>query len=135
MRKIFSVILILLLCIGIKAQHTLQFNQAILVSNSQTVPANTVWKVVAVLPSSNSIERNTGYSSSPGVGTFAITVNSNPIYLSKATGDPASNYEGGNFSYTNITGDGVLPMWLPAGTTLAASTNIQYVSVLEFIVN
>ena len=135
MRKVFFATLMLMLTVGLKAQHTLQFNQALLVSSVQTVPQNTVWKVEAVLPSSNAIERNAAYYQSPGVGSFAIIVNSNPIYLSKANGDAASSSSGGNFSYTSVSGDGVLPMWLPTGTTLAASTNIQYISVLEFIVN
>ncbi len=134
MKNLISTIIILLVCVALKAQHTLQFNRAILVSTEQSVPNNTVWKVVSVLPSSMAISNVSGYPSAPAVSAFAITINSNPVYFSNVNG----GWEGANqnnFAYTNATGTENLNMWLPAGTTLAASTNIQYISVIEFIVN
>jgi len=119
--------------------HTLQFSRALLVSSEQQVPSisggsgyEAVWKVVAALPSTGPISNLTNYYTSPAVGSYTITVNSNPISFANAQGYSSSNSD---FSYTNLGGSAILPMWLPGGTTLAASTNIQYISVLEFIVN
>ena len=134
MKNLISAIIILLAGFTLNAQHTLQFNRAILVSSQQTVPDNTVWKAVAILPSSGPISNVSGYSGAPAVAAFAININSNPVYVSNVDGGwPGAGNQ--NFSYTNSKGIENLNMWLPAGTTLAASTNIQYISVIEFIVN
>ncbi len=115
-----------------KAQHTLAYNQSILIDNTGgTVPYGAVWKVVSLLPSSLPLTAYTAYYNPPSVGTFAITVNSNPIYASSV--GAAFGFSSDNYSATNSNGL-VLPIWLPAGTTLAASTNIKYVSVIEFLV-
>ncbi len=125
--------------VNAQTPHTLQFSKAILVSSQQQVPSvgngdgyDAVWKVIALLPTTGPISNSTNYYTSPAVGSYSITVNSNPISFSEAQGYSSTN---GNFSYTNLRGGGNLPMWLPGGTTLAAGNNIQYISVLEFIVN
>jgi hypothetical protein len=62
-------------------------------------------------------------------------VGGNPIYLS-SVGAAYYDLHGGGFwtEFTNVN-TSLLPMWLPAGTSLAAGTGIQAVSVIEFIVN
>ena len=115
-----------------QAQHTLAYNQSLLIDNSGgTVPNNAVWKVVSILPNALPIVSYPEYYIAPTVGTFAITVNSNTIYTSSA--GAAFGLAENNYSVTNSNGI-ALPIWLPAGTTLAASTNIKYVSVIEFLV-
>lgn len=137
---------------ALKAQqtpHTLQYSRTLLISSAGgTVPAaatnngvDCVWKVVSVLPGANVQQNVSGYTgNNMTIGSFTILVNSDPVYLSKV--DAAFGYDGyegtGNgdiqYNFANVNGE-LLPMWLPAGTTLAAGSNIQYISVIEFIVN
>ena len=87
--------------------QTLQFSQVLLVSTTQTVPANKVWKVEGVMPVYN------------GNAINQISINSTSIVVS-------------TFGYT-LSGN-AFPLWLPAGTTLAAGSNVFQVSVIEFTV-
>ena len=84
--------------------QTLQFSQVLLVSTTQTVPANKVWKVEGIIPTS-------------AIDSYYISINSSPSYIAR---------------FDNVKG--ALPIWLPAGTTLAASSNVFRVSVIEFTV-
>jgi hypothetical protein len=132
MKKFILLIFLTSILFACKAQHTLSFNQGLLVSTSQTVPAGKIWKVVSCLPSQNSQINQNNVEGLPEVGTFAILVNGNTVYLSNV----GAAYFGDNFytEFTNVNAN-LFPMWIPAGTTLAASTGIQYLSVLEFIIN
>ena len=87
--------------------QTLQFSQVLLVSTTQTVPANKVWKVEGVMPVFN------------GTAINQISINSTNIVVSAV-------------GYT-LSGN-AFPLWLPAGTTLAAGSNVFRVSVIEFTV-
>ena len=130
---IASIILLAIFFAGY-SQHTLSYNQSLLVSSSQTVPGNATWKVVSVLPSSNPISNQS--NGGPAVSSFTININSNPVSFSSVEASfSQGNGSGTSFAYTSFNGDGKLPIWLPAGTTLAAGTNIQYISVIEFIIN
>jgi hypothetical protein len=117
--KIFRVLLIFFIVLiinltqpcGLKAQSSLQFNQAILVSTSQTVPVGMVWKVESVI-ASNQLAPGLAYNVNAGATkSIVILINGSNAYVK--TWDE-KNY------------------WLPAGTTLEASTNTLYISVLEF---
>ena len=89
--------------------QTLQFSRVLLVSTTQTVPANKVWKVESVVPySQNSVWHE-------------VVVNS----LISMVGQ-VGIVQGAVFN--------TFPMWLPAGTTLAAGQKVNYVSVIEFTV-
>ena len=147
MKKALLSIIVLIMGVALHAQqtpHTLQYSRALLISSAGgTVPeaasnngVDCVWKVVSVLPSANVQQNVSGNNGSPlPLGTFAISVNSNTIYLTRVDAAFGYNgYDGGSYDFTNVNGE-LLPMWLPAGTTLAAGSNIQYVSVVEFIVN
>lgn len=105
----------------LSAQNTLQYNRTLLVNSLQTVPAGKVWKVESVLTSAN-LNINTG-SSSHQVQTSAIVVNGSTIYVSSTWGN---NQAIGSLNLTK------LPIWLPAGTTLNVSTNVNSISVIEF---
>ena len=89
--------------------QTLQFSQVLLVSTTQTVPANKVWKVESYTPNAGII--NFHY----------IVVNSN------------NSIVGAVENYIHIYSH-TFPMWLPAGTTLAAGQNVHFISVVEFTV-
>jgi hypothetical protein len=98
---------------GVQGQ-TLQFSQVLLVSTTQTVPPNKVWKVQSFFPAQSFNGGNNN--------TLAfLTLNSVPSYVGQTRSDAGMSYI-------------QLPAWLPAGTTLAAGQNIISISVVEFTV-
>ncbi len=101
------------------AQKTLQFSQVKLVTGtSQTVPAGHVWKI-------ENIGSGMATMQSPGTTvTPAILVNGNKIYFSAAKTSNSSDFL--------VTASSFFPIWLPAGTTLAASNQINFISVVEY---
>lgn len=111
--------MLLLLCFHARAQGSLQYNRVLLVSASQTVPAGRVWKV-------ESIGCNQETEQNIGISGPRIVVNGTNIFLTDRVGMPTSS---------NAFFPSMLPMWLPAGATLAAGTGVQWVSVLEFLVS
>lgn len=106
--------------------QTLQFSQVKLVTTVETVPANKVWKIEGIFPTVFS-----RYSGSSGVTeghiyNLVINGNNRPVGVSSfLTGYWGTSYAGniGNF-----------PLWIPAGTTVAAGSNVGEISVIEFTV-
>jgi hypothetical protein len=104
---------------GLAWGQTLQFSQVLLVSsNTQTVPAGKVWKVENILASS-SLVVNGG-----GIRNFNIQVDNTSVFVAGAVD------WNGSASANQL----VQPIWLPAGSTLAAGQNVFRVSVIEFTV-
>jgi hypothetical protein len=138
--KIIKITLMLLLAgFYANAQGTLQFNQVLLVNNvQQTVPAGKVWKVESVLPQASLIKVTDSYYYVPSPGQandFIILVNSNNVFLGEVSTGVTCGYTGSSSSQSAIfttVNTGLFPIWLPAGTTLQASNNIRYISVIEF---
>ena len=122
----------LLLHRGLPSQ-SLSFSQAKLVSQTETVPSGRVWKVVNILPSARLT--TTTFSSGGSTRDFIITISGQTVYYISA--ESRGNLQGnGTTGITSITaGIGDSPIWLPAGTTLEAGTNVHSISVLEFVVN
>lgn len=121
------------------AQGNLQFNQAKLVSTQETVPVGKVWKLENYLPNTalaTDLNRPSNQPTAGGLRNFIILVNAIPIYLQTNI----SREVGRDDAYWNQQGYAAAaefkvldaPMWFPAGTTLAASTNVGFISVLEF---
>jgi hypothetical protein len=121
------------------AQGNLQFSQVKLVSTTETVPAGKVWKLQNFLPNVSlftDITRNQTNPTSGGIRNFIILVNGISIYLQTTVtrevgrSDSYWNQDG----YATAASSSILnePIWLSAGTTLAASTNVQFVSIIEF---
>ncbi|MEY4520969.1 MAG: hypothetical protein RIT10_154 [Bacteroidota bacterium] len=114
------------------AQGNLQFNQVKLVSTVETVPTGKVWKVEAfhyqggapfcvggVAPFTTC--GSSSGSHGPGIWAimaYAINGAANYVISLGPTG-----------SISNIQN---VPFWLSAGSTLAAGTNMRYLSVIEF---
>jgi hypothetical protein len=134
--KILILILALFSTLGsqLYSQGNLQFNQVKLVSTVETVPTDKVWKVESAAynggaPFANS-SSNYGF---PGVtlqnrgfeSIMSYSVNGQLIYF------PVS-YAIGSAQLTSVDGVAHFPLWLPAGSTLAAGTNMRYLSVIEF---
>lgn len=121
-----------------KTQGNLQFNQVKLVSTVETVPAGKVWKV-------ESCAYNGGAPFSSGTANYSI----NPPQNSLNRGfDAIMSYSvnGSNINIpcsfilsftTTVFGTNSLPafyfpFWLPAGSTLAAGSNMRFLNVIEF---
>lgn len=97
--------------------YNLEFSQAILVEGStMTVPSGKVWKAV-------SVQRNNASNY-----TCSITINGSVIYVGGGKAHGQSNQN----SYAKTSFSETFPIWLPTGTTIAAGTDVQFVSVIEF---
>ena len=120
---LFAFVVSLFSLVKTSQAQTLQFSQVLLVTSSQTVPANKVWKVESYTPSSV----YGVHQGSPQ--THAILVNS----LSRIVGMVAGGSSGYNYAHSAYSFNS-FPMWLPAGTTLAVSTGVSQLSVIEFTV-
>ena len=124
MRHLFLLLTVLALPIANKLQgQTLQFSRVLFVTTTQTVPANTVWKVESIL-----------YSAAPtnimgGNQNDQLVIDGNALTV-RAT--RSSN--GGYNAVTYGVWEQKLPLWMPAGSTLAAGQNVNSISVIEFTV-
>lgn len=139
MRNFFYLFVIMLVSNLVFSQGNLQFNQVKLVSTVETVPVGKVWKLQNFLPNTALVQDlNRTYPTAVVGGTknFIILVNGNSIYLqsqlSREVGraDAYWNQDGYATSSQHSIFDQAI--WFPAGTTIAASTNIQYLSIIEF---
>jgi hypothetical protein len=134
--KLLIICSLCLFCTSISAQGTaLQFNQVKLVSTQETVPAGKVWKVESVL-STSTLAANNNSAASVNTVSLDIQVNGTSITVERSSVGIASQTSSSGVmrAYWGYASAGVtrLPFWLPAGSTLAASTNAMAVSVLEF---
>ena len=107
------------------AQGNLQFNQVKLVgTTTETVPVGKVWKVESAIGSFLMSACNTNINS-----LHTILVNGNRAVISKG-GDMI--FDAYCYGWEGVTTVTELPLWLPAGATLAAEFNISSLSVIEF---
>lgn len=133
-----------------KSQATLEFNRVLLISSAeQTVPANRVWKVEAIygeqvnacvpidcaIPGFYSIGIISGiYVNGTLIpSTIRGLTNSSPRYNTSSCSTGYFCCQ--DFSCANKAADpNILPMWLPAGTTIKTVGNTAFASVIEFVV-
>jgi len=117
------------------SQGNLQFNQVLLLTATGTVPSGKVWKVESVLSSSTLAAYNDN-SSSVNTVSLNILVNGITVTVERSSVGIASQTGSAGVmrAHWGYTSGGVtrLPFWLPAGSTLAPSTNAMGVSVIEF---
>ena len=139
MRRIFIVVIAFFAVLNTHAQGNLQFNQVKLVSTVETVPAGKVWKLENYLPSSQlaiDLNRQPNQASVGGTKNFIVLVNGTQVFLQTTI----TREVGRNDGYWSQDGYAAAadyrifdaPIWLPAGTSLAASTNVMSLSVVEF---
>jgi hypothetical protein len=103
-------ILIFLITNESKAQGNLQFNKVKLVSASDTVPTNKVWKIEGI--------------------SYPYLVYTNNAFFSRIE---INGVTSATRIYSNIViWEMKYPFWLPAGSTLAASTNVINISIIEY---
>jgi len=130
MKKIYFILFILLNQLAF-AQGNLQFNQVKLVTALETVPAGKVWKIESVIyniaeGSTTYQTGNYGNCNTNDYNSAAIVVAGTPTKVGQGTSP--LGYSSGSYvhSYT------ILPIWLPAGTTLSGGICLNKISVLEF---
>ena len=108
------------------SQGNLQFNQAKLITTVQTVPAGKVWKVESAQYAGGATFVINAGGPVPNLGSMAMLVNGVTIYLNTI-------YTSGSYVYPTVLSNGLsFPIWLPAGSTIAVSTNTAFISVIEF---
>jgi hypothetical protein len=125
MKKILFITLLFCgLAFSVQSQ-SLTYNKVILLTALDTVPQGKVWKVVSVLPNNTwlAASSNSWYSNS-----LAVSVNDMNVILASTINNP-----GYRTGYS--TNPDLLPIWLPAGTTLEPSTNCGSLSIIEFTEN
>lgn len=120
---------ILFICcaaVSLFAQSNLQFVQSKLISNAETVPIGKTWKVEGFIYSSQ-IATFYWINNTQNL-TDLVTLNGNSVAVRISSCAP--------YGYPNSGGSIIweqhLPLWLPEGTSIAASTGVLYVNVLEF---
>ncbi len=118
-----------------QSQGNLQFNQAKLITTVQTVPAGKVWKVESYAYNGGAAFAGTqsGFYTNDGIyertcinALMNYMVNGNTIQI------PVSLSRSSNSGLISLDGLNLFPFWLPEGSSLAAGTNMSYLSVLEF---
>ena len=113
------IFLLLFIVPTISFSQNLEYSKVLLVSTIDTVPSGKVWKITNVLPVLEA------------AGKISIFVNNSEIITSFTYGNNGCSGCGvGNNQnyYTGLNG----AYWLPAGTSLSAGENTQYISVIEF---
>jgi hypothetical protein len=132
---IASVVIVACAC----AQGNLQFNQVKLVSTTETVPVGKVWKIENYLPSSQlaiDLNRQPNQARAGGTKNFVVLVNGAQVFLQTTLTREVGRNDGywSQDGYATAADYRIFdaPIWLPAGTSLAASTNVMSLSVIEF---
>jgi hypothetical protein len=118
----------------VSAQN-LQYGKSKLISSkTDTVPAGKVWKVESFMYA-KAIE-NCPSTTTPINITDSVVLNGNkmPVRAQRFVGTIVSYYVNATAASSPefIIWEQKTPMWLPAGTTLAAGTGVLYINVLEF---
>lgn len=112
------------------AQGNLQFNQVKLVTSIETVPLGKVWKIESVIyniaPTATGYQSGAGSCNSTSYESTAIEVAGIPTKVGQGTQPASYSSLVYTHSYT------ILPLWIPAGTTLSGGTCLNKISVIEF---
>jgi len=139
MRRIFIGVTAFFAVLITHAQGNLQFNQVKLVSTVETVPVGKVWKLENYLPSAQlaiDLNRQANQASAGGTKNFVVLVNGAQVFLQTTITREIGRNDGywSQDGYATAADYRIFdaPIWLPAGTSLAASTNVMSLSVIEF---
>jgi len=128
----------------------LKFSRVLLVDNNQqSVPVGTVWKITSIYGEAlnTCVPVDCVNVGSYGKGIVSGVYVNGTLIPSTIRGFKSSMIMWGNNTCTSSQGSGwdmlcvnkaadpnILPLWLPAGTTLQSVGASAYVSVIEFIV-
>jgi hypothetical protein len=123
-------IAVVLLLQGRIAAQSLAFSQVKTISQAETVPANKVWKL-------NGCFYNALLSGIVSSGSGSGTYSNSDAYIlvnNQSVAVRSSRSGGGYYHAAGFVWEMAWPMWLQAGTTLAASTGVLSISVIEFTI-
>jgi hypothetical protein len=111
-------------------QGNLQFNQVKLVSAVQTVPTGKVWKIESIIYNTQIVTATAWPDSYNGTTTNVEAANIllNGVSITTRKSSSSAAYQNAN----SLVWETKLPIWLPAGTTLASSTGVYSLSIIEF---
>ena len=146
MKSLVFLLLLSFLGLSVSAQGTLQFNQALVVTDQlQTVPAGKVWKVTAIYGKDEVCRSvaplyNNWFSQALVAGFFLNGVEvlsfrkflTGTMYNNSPT---CSSNNSGGYSFTSLNFESdpnVLPIWIPAGATVQTSGPNIFLSAIEF---
>jgi hypothetical protein len=122
--RLFGLFFILGFSFSCLSGQTLQFNQVKLVASQETVPAGKVWKLNGCFYSSGLPSNvQTGASQGTIVNSDALIVvngQNTIVRSSRSTGISSTNWEQ------------TWPMWISAGYSLSAGSQVREISVIEF---
>ncbi len=129
MKKLFLFTFLILSTLA-NAQGNLQFNQVKLVTSLETVPLGKVWKIESVIyniPLTAQGYQNTNVScNSTSSESTGIEIAGVPTKVGQGT--QAASYSSLTYTHSYT----ILPLWIPAGTTLSGGTCLNKISVIEF---
>jgi hypothetical protein len=129
----FRIFLILtsLYVTNLLGQNNLQFNR-VLLTQGDTVPANTAWKIESILFNRPPITLSGGSD----LQEDEILINSTPYVLRKSTNYQTFTTSGNGNSQSAMTyvWETNYPIWLPEGTVVQASDGVAFISVVEFLI-
>lgn len=103
-------------------QGNLQFNQVKLISASETVPTNKVWKIENVLYSPHNFATNNTQEIKDQIILNGTNLIVRTFRYSQSV----------NIGAYSLVWEQTFPIWLPAGSTLASSTGVFGISVIEY---
>jgi hypothetical protein len=131
----FTLTLLFLISVSLSAQGTLQFSQVKLVSTQETVPQGKVWKAEGIAGERVILQQFGTNAFNPT--RSLILINGLSIDVGQVSGGAGTGAGAGSgttttYSTLYLNSPTRFPLWLPEGTTLAAGTNIAYISVIEF---
>ncbi len=130
--KLITVLLLVLSGMPLNAQN-LQFGKTKLIdSKTDTVPNGKIWKIESFVYSKT-------LADCPGSGATvnisdSIVLNGNKLSVRAQRFAGLVDWRNWNTSPSPefLVWEQKTPMWLPAGTTLAAGRGVLYISILEF---
>jgi hypothetical protein len=130
MKKALLILSILFIAIGAKAQGNLQFNQVKLVSATETVPANKVWKVESIVYTSEIASATAWGSFNSGATTSEqidkMTINGNLVTVRKSSSSAASS------NANSLIWEISFPIWLRPNDIISPSIGVLYINAIEF---
>jgi len=94
-----------------------------LITSVETVPAGKTWKISGFLASPNG---NYQSITQPSTAEYLISINGSPVNLGRRA------HFNNNYQVHQAEVRSTEEFWIPAGTTLAASQNIAFISIIEF---
>jgi len=112
-------------------QNNLQFNR-VLLTQGDTVPAGTTWKLESVLFNRAPITLSGGSD----VQEDKIVINNSTYILRKSTNYQTFTTSGNGNSQSAMTyvWETNYPIWLPEGTIVQAGEGVDFISIVEFII-